>query len=51
MHTVCETHSCRRAAKGAGMDEEEIERLVDYLAEHPMAGEEMPAPAGVASFG
>lgn len=46
MHTVCETHSFRRAAKEAGMDDEEIERLIDHLAEHPTAGDEMAGTGG-----
>lgn len=46
MHTVCETNSFRRHAKDAGMSEEEVEQLVDYLAAHPNAGDEMAGTGG-----
>jgi hypothetical protein len=41
MHTVCETHAFRRAATQAGMSEDEISLLVNFLAENPMAGDEI----------
>lgn len=46
MHTVCETHSFRRAADGAGMSQEEVESLITYLSANPTAGEEMPGTGG-----
>ena len=46
MHTVCELHSFRRAASDAGMSEDEIRRLVDYLAQNPTAGDEMAGTGG-----
>jgi hypothetical protein len=39
MHTVCETRAFRRAAAQAGMTEDEIFGLVDFLAENPTAGD------------
>lgn len=46
LHTVCETHSFRRAADRAGLSREEVEDLVTYLAANPMAGNEMPGTGG-----
>lgn len=46
MHTVAETHAFRRQAADAGMSEPEIDDLVDYLADHPMAGDEIPGTGG-----
>lgn len=46
MHTVCETNNFRRDAEDAGMSEDEVERLVDYLAAHPIAGDEMAGTGG-----
>lgn len=46
MHTVCETQAFRRAAKDAGMSEEEIADLVTYLANNPTAGDEMAGTGG-----
>lgn len=46
MHTVCETHAFRRAAAQAGMSEDEISDLVGFLAENPMAGDEMSGTGG-----
>ncbi len=39
MHAVCETHAFRRAAGKAGMSEDDIVALVNYLAENPTAGD------------
>lgn len=50
MHTVCETHNFRRHAKDAGMSEDEVEQLVDYLAANPTAGDEMPSTGGCRKF-
>src|SRR5262245_10556432 len=38
MHSVALTHAFVRAAEKAGMTEDEIEYLVDFLAENPTAG-------------
>ena len=46
LHTVCETHSFRRAADHAGLTREEVEDLVTYLAANPMAGAEVPGTGG-----
>ena len=46
MHAVCETHVFRRAAAQARMTEDEITRLVDFLAENPTAGDEMAGTGG-----
>lgn len=46
MHTVCELQSFRRAAAHAGMSEEEVRNLVDYLASHPNAGDEIVGTGG-----
>jgi hypothetical protein len=50
LHTVCETHSFRRAANHAGLTREEVEDLVTYLAANPMAGNEMPGTCGCRKF-
>jgi hypothetical protein len=39
MHTVVETPEFLRAAKNTGMSEAEREAAVEFLAEHPQAGE------------
>ncbi|HLW92628.1 MAG TPA: type II toxin-antitoxin system RelE/ParE family toxin, partial [Roseiarcus sp.] len=46
MHTVCETHAFRRTAEEAGMTEDEIADLIDFLAEHPEAGDEIAGSGG-----
>ena len=46
MHTVCETHAFHAAAADAGMDRDEIERLVEVLAADPQAGDVMQATGG-----
>jgi hypothetical protein len=46
MHTVCELDAFQRAADEAGMSPEEVRPLVDYLAFHPMAGDEMAGTGG-----
>ena len=50
LHTVCETHSFRRAANHAGLTREEVEDLVTYLAANPMAGDEMSGTGGCRKF-
>jgi len=46
MHAVALTHAFVRAAKQAGMTDGEIDGLVDFLAENPMAGVEMAGTGG-----
>ena len=46
MHSVCETHAFRRAAKAAGMSEEEIAELVRHIASNPHEGDVMPGTGG-----
>jgi hypothetical protein len=46
MHAVCETHAFRRAAAKAGMSEDEISALVDYLANNPTAGDVIAGTGG-----
>ena len=46
MHTVAELRSFRRAAERAGMTDDEIADLVSFLAENPMAGDEMTGTGG-----
>lgn len=46
MHTICETHAFRRAADQAGMTEEERSELISFLADNPMAGDEIVGTGG-----
>lgn len=46
MHAIAQTHAFTRAAEEAGMSEEEISSLTDFLAENPMAGDEIPGTGG-----
>jgi hypothetical protein len=46
MHSVAQTHAFVRAAEDAGMTEDEISRLVNYLAENPTAGVEIAGTGG-----
>jgi hypothetical protein len=46
MHTVALTHVFERAATDAGMSEDEIEVLVNFLAENPLAGDVMAGTGG-----
>ena len=46
MHTVCELPAFRRAADQAGMSEDEISDLIDFLAENPKAGDEIAGTGG-----
>jgi hypothetical protein len=46
MHTICETHAFRRAAQQAGMTEEEIIELIDFLSTRPDAGDEIAGTGG-----
>ena len=46
MHAVALTHAFLRAAKQAGMTENEIDTLVDFLAENATAGVEIAGTGG-----
>lgn len=46
MQTVAELHAFRKTAKSAGMSDEDIADLVDYLAANPDAGDEMEGTGG-----
>jgi len=46
MHTVSELKSFRNAADKAGMTEDDIADLVDFLASNPTAGDEMKGTGG-----
>ena len=46
MHSVCELFSFRRAAGAAGMTNDEIDELVDFLAKNPTAGDEITGTGG-----
>ena len=46
MHTVSELKSFRKAAANAGMSDEDIQDLIDYLSENPQAGDEMEGTGG-----
>lgn len=46
MHTVSELHTFRRTAVASGMTDDEITSLVNYLAAHPDAGDEIQGTGG-----
>jgi len=46
MQAVVETASFRKSAAQAGMTEEEIVRLIDFLAANPEAGDEIKGTGG-----
>jgi hypothetical protein len=46
MHTIAQTNAFTRDADDAGMTEGEINSLIDYLAENPMAGDEISGTGG-----
>jgi hypothetical protein len=45
-HAVAINHSFLRAAEKARMTEEEIESIVDFLSQNPMAGDPIPGTGG-----
>lgn len=47
MQTVVETDEYLRRAKQCKVTEEEREAIVDFIADHPMAGSEMAGTGGV----
>ncbi len=46
MHTVVETEEYLKDAKAAKLTKAEQDAIVDYIAENPMAGEEIPGTGG-----
>jgi hypothetical protein len=46
MHCVTETHAFKRAASEAGMDEDEVARLKNFLAANPDAGDLIQGSGG-----
>lgn len=46
MHTVTELKTFRRAADAAGMSDDDVDRLVSYLAANPDAGDEISGTGG-----
>lgn len=46
MHTVASTKTFEAAAKAAKLTEDEITDIIDYLAGHPQAGEEIVGTGG-----
>ncbi len=46
MHTVARLHSFDHAAKSAGLSEDDIEAIVNFLATNPDAGDEMAGTGG-----
>lgn len=46
MHSVIETHAFQRAARDAGMSDDEVASLIDMLAHNPMAGDEIAGTGG-----
>lgn len=46
MHSVAQTKSFEAGAKAAGLSEDELDDIVSYLAEKPLAGEEIVGTGG-----
>lgn len=46
MHTVCELKSFERAAKEAGLSDEEVSDLVIFIAKNPTSGDVMEGTGG-----
>lgn len=46
MHTVAQTKSFDAAAKQTGMSEDDVADLISYLAENPLAGDEIVGTGG-----
>lgn len=46
MQTVCELNTFRKAAQAAGMSDEDVADLIDFLAANPDAGNEMEGTGG-----
>jgi len=50
MHAIARLHSFDHAARSAGLSEDEIEAVVNFLAENPDAGDEMAGTGGCRKF-
>jgi len=50
MHTIVRLHSFDRAADDAGLSEEEIDAIVNFLAENPDVGDELAGTGGCRKF-
>jgi hypothetical protein len=50
MHTVARLHSFDRAATDAGLSEDEIDAIVNFLAVNPEAGDEIVGTGGCRKF-
>jgi hypothetical protein len=46
MHAIAQTHAFTRAAAEAGMTGDEIDSLIDFVADNPTAGDEMQGTGG-----
>lgn len=46
MHAVARLHAFDRAASDAGLSEDEIDAIIDFLASNPDAGDEMAGTGG-----
>ncbi len=46
MHTVCELKSFQRDAAEAGMTQDEVDELVEFLSLYPTAGDEIQGTGG-----
>jgi hypothetical protein len=50
VQVVVESPDFAADAKAAGLNDDEVRRLIDQLAERPDSGDRSPAPAALASF-
>ena len=50
MHAVCLLHAFTRAAKVAGLSDDEIDELVTHVSNHPDAGDEIKGTGGCRKF-
>jgi hypothetical protein len=50
MHPIARLHSFDHAAKSAGLSEDEVEAIGNFLAENPDAGDEMAGTGGCRKF-
>src|ERR1700761_2992960 len=50
MHTIARLHSFDHAARSVGLTKDEIEAIVDFLAENPDAGDEISGTGGCRKF-
>jgi hypothetical protein len=50
MHTVALTSAFIRAAHAAGLTDDDIDRIIDLVADNPMLGDEVPGTGGCRKF-